>query len=146
MAVAAIRVVIPTLAHRLRESSVLVGAMVSTGVVFALYPFVRTPWAMAACATLLGFALGSVQPMIMTTLHQITPHERHGEAIALRSMTINCSSALMPLLFGLGGAALGAASLFWIMAAAVTTGSVAARRVGVPVRAAVPRPVPGPTG
>jgi MFS family permease len=129
-AVAAIRVVIPALAHRLRESSVLVGAMILTGAVFAIYPLVRSPWAMGVCATLLGFALGSVQPMIMATLHQITPHDRHGEAIALRSMTINCSSAVMPLLFGLGGAAIGAASLFWIMAAAVTGGSVAARRVG----------------
>ena len=46
--------------------------------------------------------------MIMTTLHQITPHDRHGEAIALRSMAINLSSALMPLMFGLAGAALGA--------------------------------------
>jgi len=129
-AVSAIRMVIPALAHRLRESSVLVGAMILTGAVFAVYPLVVSPWAMGVCAALLGVALGSVQPMIMATLHQITPHDRHGEAIALRSMTINCSSALMPLLFGLGGAAIGAASLFWIMAAAVTGGSVAARRVG----------------
>jgi MFS family permease len=129
-AVAVIRLAIPVLAHRLRESRVLVGAMLCTALVFAVYPLVRSPWGMAACATLLGFALGAVQPMIMATLHQITPHERHGEAIALRSMTINFSSATMPLLFGLGGAALGAASLFWIMAAAVGSGSVAARRVG----------------
>jgi MFS family permease len=129
-AVALIRVVIPTLAHRLRESTVLVGAMLWTASVFAVYPFVRTPLAMGACAVLLGFALGSVQPMIMTTLHQITPHDRHGEAIGLRSMTINFSSTVMPLLFGLGGAALGAASLFWVMGVAVGAGSFAAPHVG----------------
>jgi MFS family permease len=131
-AVALIRVAIPTLAHRLRESQVLVGAMLATGLIFAVYPLVKTAWAMGLCAIGLGFALGAVQPMIMTTLHQITPHDRHGEAIALRSMTINFSSAVMPLLFGLAGAALGAASLFWIMAVAVSAGSVPARRVGVP--------------
>jgi MFS family permease len=129
-AVALVRLVIPTLAHRLRESTVLVGAMLWTAAVFAVYPLVRTPWAMGACAVLLGFALGAVQPMIMATLHQITPHERHGEAIGLRSMTINFSSAVMPLLFGLGGAAIGAASLFWIMGAAVGAGSITARHVG----------------
>ena len=75
-------------------------------------------------------ALGAVQPMIMTTLHQITPSDRHGEAIALRSMVINFSSAVMPLAFGLFGAALGASALFWVMGAAVASGSVAARRVG----------------
>jgi hypothetical protein len=68
--------------------------------------------------------------MIMTTLHQITPPERHGEAIALRSMAINLSSAVMPLAFGLAGATLGASALFWVMGSAVASGSVAARRVG----------------
>ncbi len=129
-AVTLIRLIIPAYAHRLRESHVLVGAMLAVGMVFAVYPLVRTAMAMGVCAVLLGLALGAVQPMIMTTLHQITPHDRHGEAIALRSMAINLSSALMPLMFGLGGTAIGAAGLFWIMAAAVSAGSVAARRVG----------------
>jgi dipeptide/tripeptide permease len=70
--------------------------------------------------------------MIMTTLHQITPAERHGEAIALRSMTINLSSAVMPLLFGALGAAVGASSLFWLMGVAVGAGSVPARRIALP--------------
>ena len=125
------RLAIPVLAQRLSESQVLVGAMVCTGAVFAVYPLVHTAWLMGVCAVLLGLALGSVQPMIMTTLHQLTPHERHGEAIALRSMTINFSSAVMPLMFGLAGAAFGAASLFWVMGAAVALGSVQARRIGV---------------
>jgi MFS family permease len=129
-AVALIRLLIPTLAHRLREAQVLVAAMLCTGLVFAVYPFVRSTWMMAVCAVLLGLALGAVQPMIMTTLHQITPHDRHGEAIALRSMTINFSSAVMPLMFGLAGAALGAASLFWVMGALVAAGSLQARRIG----------------
>ena len=128
--VALVRLAIPTLAHRLRESQVLVGAMLLTGAVFAVYPLVLSPLAMGACAIVLGLALGSVQPMIMSTLHQLTPPDRHGEALALRSMTINFSSAVMPLAFGLAGAALGAASLFWVMGALVTAGSVQARRIG----------------
>jgi MFS family permease len=133
-AVAAVRLLIPLLAHRLREGQVLAGAMLATAVLFAFYPLVHAAWLMALFATLLGFALGSVQPMIMTTLHQITPHERHGEAIALRSMTINFASALMPLLFGALGATLGASMLFWLMGAAVGAGSVPARRVGASIR------------
>ena len=136
-AVALIRLLIPTLAHRLREAQVLVAAMLATALVFAVYPFVQSAWMMGVCAALLGLALGSVQPMIMTTLHQITPHDRHGEAIALRSITINFSSAVMPLMFGLAGAALGAASLFWVMGALVAAGSFQARRISAeppPVR------------
>jgi MFS family permease len=129
-AVTAVRLVIPFLAHRLREGRVLVGAMLIAGCVFAVYPFAQASWVMGLCAIVLGLALGAVQPMIMTTLHQITPVERHGEAIALRSMAINFSSAVMPLAFGLVGAALGASALFWVMGAAVASGSVAARHVG----------------
>ncbi len=128
-AVALIRLLIPSLARHLREAQVLVAAMLATGLVFAAYPFVQSAWMMGVCAVLLGLALGSVQPMIMTTLHQITPHDRHGEAIALRSMTINFSSAVMPLMFGLAGAAVGAASLFWVMGALVAAGSLQARRI-----------------
>ena len=130
-AVTGVRLAIPLIAHRLRESQVLVGAMLMCGVVFALYPLAHTAWVMGMYAIVLGLALGAVQPMIMTTLHQITPAARHGEAIALRSMAINLSSAVMPLAFGLAGATLGASALFWMMGVAVASGSFAARHIGV---------------
>jgi MFS family permease len=63
-----------------------------------------SPLAMGFCSVLLGLALGSVQPMVMSTLHQITPPARHGEALGLRLMAINASSVAMPMLFGLAGA------------------------------------------
>lgn len=127
MSVAGVRVLIPLLAHRLKEAQVLSGAMLLTAAVFALYPLAGTAWLMGLCATVLGLALGAVQPMIMSTLHQITPEAQHGQAIALRSMTINLSSTVMPLGFGVLGASLGAASLFWVMGAAVGAGSWPAR-------------------
>lgn len=129
-AVAAVRLVIPLVARHAREPQVLAAAMLWTAVVFGVYPFARGPWVMGACAVLLGLALGCVQPMVMSTLHHITPDARHGEAIALRSMTINLSSTVMPLLFGAAGVALGASALFWMMSASVAAGSWPARRVG----------------
>jgi MFS-type transporter involved in bile tolerance (Atg22 family) len=84
---------------------------------------------MAACALALGVTLGAVQPMILSTLHHMTPPQRHGEALALRSLTINASSTLMPLLFGAAGATLGAAVLFWMVGGAVGAGSWLARRL-----------------
>jgi len=128
--VAGVRVLIPWLAHRLREHQVLVGAMLVTAGVFAIYPFAHSAIAMSACAIVLGIALGAVQPMVMSTLHHITPHERQGEAIALRSMAINASSAVMPLGFGAVGGVVGAGALFWVMGALVGTGAAAARRLG----------------
>jgi sugar phosphate permease len=105
-------------------------AMLATGLIFALYPLTRSPWLMGLCAALLGVTLGCVQPMIMSTLHRITPDQRHGESLAFRSMAINLSSTVMPLVFGAAGVAVGAAALFWFVGAAVGAGSWAARRLG----------------
>jgi MFS family permease len=134
VSVAGVRLLIPVIAHRLSESQVLSGAMLMVAAIYGVYPLMHSAWLMAACAATLGLALGAVQPMVMSTLHHITPRERHGEAIALRSMTLNLSSTLMPLLFGVAGAAVGAASLFWVMGAAVGAGSFPARRMRAPAR------------
>lgn len=142
VAVSGVRVVIPMLAHRLRESQVLAASMLVVCGVFALYPFAGGAWTMGGCAVVLGLALGMVQPMIMSTLHQLTPAHRHGEAIALRSMAINLSSTLMPLGFGVLGSALGAGALFWLMGAAVGAGSLSARRLAVPAAPPVAESAP----
>lgn len=123
LAATAVRLAMPWLAAHLRESVVIGAAMVSTALLFALYPLVQAAWAMGLLSILLGVALGSVQPMIMSTLHQITPHHRHGEALGLRAMAINGSSVVMPLLFGSVGALVGMASVFWAVGAVVGLGS-----------------------
>ena len=128
LSVSLIRLVIPLAAHRLDETLVLRWAMWGTGLIFALYPLAQTPWLMGCCAALLGIALGASQPMVMTTLHHLTPEDRHGQALALRSMAINLSSTVMPLSFGVAGAAAGAAGLFWICAALVGAGGWTVRR------------------
>lgn len=130
IAVALVRLVIPLVAQHTKEPQMLAGAMIATAFVLGIYPFVHSAWLMGLCAGLLGLALGTVQPMVMATLHHITPDARHGQALALRSMTINLSSALMPLLFGVAGAAVGVAALFWTMSAGVAAGSWPARRIG----------------
>jgi sugar phosphate permease len=129
LAVTGVRLLIPLLAHRMNELQVLRVAMVGTALVFLVYPLVPSPWLMAACAVALGLTLGAVQPMIMSTLHHLTPEHRHGEAIALRSMTMNASGALMPLLFGALGSTLGVAPLFWVAGGAVGVGSRLTRRI-----------------
>jgi MFS family permease len=129
LAVSGVRLIVPLLAHRAEETQVLRWAMLGTGAVFAVYPLVHSPWLMGLCAISLGVPLGCVQPMVMSRLHHLTPHERHGEAIALRSMTLNLSSTMMPLLFGAAGTALGVGPLFWLMGAAVGSGSWATRRL-----------------
>jgi MFS family permease len=123
IAAASIRVLLPVLAHSLREWAVITVAMVMTAMLFVVYPLMPTALSMGVVSVFLGFTLGCVQPMIMSTLHQITPEERHGEALGLRMMTINASSVGMPLILGALGATVGTSVLFWAIAALVGAGS-----------------------
>ena len=131
IAAALIRVALPGLVHRVHEWQVISGSMVITGILLVAYPFGKGAWAMGACSVLLGFSLGVIQPMLMSMLHQITPHERHGEAIGLRLMAINASSVAMPMLFGVAGAFLGSAGVFWSVAAWVVVSTRTALRLKI---------------
>jgi MFS family permease len=126
VAAATIRLCLPWVSRHLHEYQIITTSMVCTAVLFGVYPFMPTPWAMGMCSVLLGLVLGAVQPMIMSTLHQITPAHRQGEALGLRLMSINASSVLMPMLFGAAGAIAGVAPVFWVVGAAVGAGAKAA--------------------
>lgn len=123
IAAASVRVLMPLLAAHLREWVVVTCAMLVTGTMFGIYPFMHSALAMGTCSVLLGFVLGSVQPMIMSTLHQITPPAMHGQAIGLRLMSLNFSSVLMPMLFGTAGMVVGVSVVFWAVGSAVALGS-----------------------
>ncbi|MBS7351395.1 MAG: MFS transporter [Comamonas sp.] len=123
IAATVVRVLMPLLAEYLREWQLVLISMVATCTLFTLYPLMPGAWSMGACSILLGVFLGSVQPMMMSMLHQLTPEHRQGQALGLRMMTINGSSVLMPMLFGTLGTVLGVSVLFWMVGAGVGAAS-----------------------
>lgn len=131
IAAAFIRLMMPFVAARLLEWQVITGAMLITSLMLGIYPFMTTAWMMGACSVLLGLSLGGVQPMVMSTLHQITPEHRHGEALGLRLMSINASSVLMPMVFGAAGTVIGISGVFWCVSALVGAGSRSAYQLRV---------------
>ncbi len=135
LAASTIRFFLPWLTRNVREGVVIGVAMVVTFAVFAVYPLMSNPWLMGVCAVLAGMSIGSVQPMIMSLLHQLTPPAQHGEALGLRLMTINASSVVMPLVFGSASALMGVGALFWVCAGVVGLGSALAWEMRVPASA-----------
>lgn len=129
VASALIRVVLPWIARRLQEYRLLTGAMILASLIFAIYPLFDSAMAMAICSVSLGIVLGVVQPMIMSTLHQITPPHRQGEALGLRIMAVNASSVVMPLVFGAAGAVAGVSVVFWVVGMGVASGAPQAWRL-----------------
>ncbi len=124
-----VRLMLPLMADRIREWAVMVVAMISTALVFAIYPFLSSALAMGLCSFLVGLALGVVQPMVMSMLHQITPTDRHGEVLGLRLMAVNATGVAVPLLFGSISAWVGLTGVFWLVAAVVGSGSRSAWRL-----------------
>jgi MFS family permease len=135
VAAAAIRLLLPLIASRASERHVIIVSNVITALVFAVYPFTHSALGMGVCSVVLGLALGAVQPMVMSMLHQITPHARHGEALGLRVLTLNASSVAMPMLFGAAGALIGVAGVFWIVGGVVALGTRSVWGLAVPAHA-----------
>ncbi len=123
LAAVAVRMVMPLVAAHLREWAVMAGAMIAAALIYAVYPLMPSALGMGLCSVALGLALGTVQPMVMSMLHQITPEARQGEALGLRLMAITASSIALPLLFGSAGAVIGISGVFWLVGGLVGVGS-----------------------
>ena len=111
-----VRLAIVRFARHLDELKALRSAMVLATVVLAVYAWLPGTAGMVLGSSLLGIALGSVQPMILSTLHQVTPRERHGQALGLRMLTVNVATVAMPVGFGLLASAFVVAAPMWLMA------------------------------
>jgi MFS family permease len=120
----AVRVGISSFSHRVDEQRMLRGAMTLATMVLIVYAWLPGTPGMMIGSALLGLALGSVQPMVLSMLHQGTPRDRTGQALALRMLFTNTATIAMPLGFGLLAAATIQAAPMWLMAALL----LAARR------------------
>jgi predicted MFS family arabinose efflux permease len=128
VAVFAVRLLLPLVAHRLTEWQMLIVATMVTGTGFLLFPLVHTVPVLMVFSFILGAGFGGAQPMLMSLLYTHAPPGRGGEAVAVRTLLINFSQAGMPLLFGALGAALGMTPVFWTMAVALAASGWLARK------------------
>jgi predicted MFS family arabinose efflux permease len=116
LAATLVRLAIVRYAKHLDELKALRAAMALATAVLAVYAWLPGASGMMLGSAILGLALGSVQPMILATLHQVTPGNRHGQALGLRMLAINGATIVMPVGFGLLASATVAAAPMWAMA------------------------------
>ncbi|MET0520124.1 MAG: MFS transporter [Burkholderiaceae bacterium] len=124
-----VRLAIVRWAHHLDELKALRAAMLLATAMLIVYAWLPgTPGLMLGSA-LLGLALGSVQPMILATLHQVTPHDRHGQALGLRMLATNGATVAMPIGFGVLAAGTAAVAPLWLMASLLVLAQWPARTI-----------------
>jgi len=129
-----IRVVISAWADRIDERRALLAALSLGTVVLLAYAWLPGAAGMMVGSALLGIALGSVQPMVLSMLHQAAPPERQGQALALRMVFTNVATIAMPVAFGLLTVVAGNAAPMWLMAAMLVAARWPARRLAPPLR------------
>ncbi|CAN7718986.1 MFS transporter [Variovorax paradoxus] len=127
--VAAVRIAVPLFAAHLAEWLLITLAVAFAGVLIMAYPFAPSTLAMCVGSALIGMTLGCVQPMVLSMLHQITPADRQGEALAIRMMTVNASAVTIPIVLGAVTAISGPAGVFWAMGMVTLVGSTLGRRL-----------------
>jgi len=123
-----IRLAMPWLSRRFREWQLLTYTMLNTCVGFVLFPLLTSLAPLMAVAFLLGLGLGAALPNVMSLMHSRAPEGRVGEALGLRTIVMNSSHVVLPLVFGAFGSVLGVAAMLWAMAALVGAGGTAAVR------------------
>jgi MFS family permease len=129
VAATSVRLGMSRFSRRLDERKALRLATAVAAVTSAVYVFLPGAVGMMAGSFVLGLALGSVQPMILTMLHQVTPAQRRGQALGLRMLCSNAASIPMPAGFGLLAAATFPAAPMWLMALLVAAAMVPAQRI-----------------
>lgn len=127
-----VRLGISRWADHLDERRALRWAMSLATGVCVIYYWLPGVAGMVLGSALLGLALGSVQPMILAMLHQVTPSDRHGQALGLRMLATNGATIVMPVGFGALAAVAGPAAPLWLMGGIVLTAQLAARHIRVP--------------
>jgi predicted MFS family arabinose efflux permease len=125
-----IRLAMPWLSRRVREWHLLTYTLVNTCIGFVIFPLLSSLSPLMAVAFLLGLGLGAALPNVMSLMHSRAPEGRVGEALGLRTIVMNSSHVVLPLVFGAFGSVLGVAAMLWAMAALVGVGATAAVRWG----------------
>jgi MFS family permease len=132
-----VRVLILTWGKHIAEQRALLAAITLATGALLVYAWLPGTLGMILGSAVLGVALGSVQPMVLSMLHQSVPPERQGQALALRMLFTNAATIAMPLLFGLLATATANAAPMWLMAAMLVAARWPVRRLGLPASGAL---------
>ncbi|MFC7516719.1 MFS transporter [Herbaspirillum sp. GCM10030257] len=123
-----VRLVMPRLSSSYSQWQILTGALALTTAVYFLFPLFNAVAILLTLSFILGLGLGSALPTIMSAIHETAPIGRSGEAVGVRSMLINASQSVLPVSFGMIGAAVGTNSVYWVLAIMLACGCMFAIR------------------
>jgi len=119
-----VRLMLPILSRMVQEWTLITATFAIALVAYLAFPMVRTVPLLSSIAFLLGLGLGATQPTIMALVYSSAPAGRAGEAVGVRTVVLNASHTVLPLVFGGLGTVLGSMlPVFWTMSIALAGGA-----------------------
>jgi predicted MFS family arabinose efflux permease len=119
-----VRLVMHRLALRYTEVVLLTASLFFAGACYILLPMATDIVLLSVLSFVLGFGLGSAQPLTIIITYNQAPKGRSGEALGLR-LTVNKITQIgVPLVFGSMSSALGVLPVFWAAAAFLIGGGL----------------------
>ena len=110
------RLAIPPITRHYGERAMLAGALALSAVAFMAFPLTTSAVLLAAASFALGLGLGCGQPLSMILAFNAGPPGRSAEAISMRLAVSYGAHVIVPPAFGVIGAAMGVAPIFWTCA------------------------------
>ena len=123
-----VRLLLPWIQRRVNEWPLITITFAIACVAYAAFPMVRTVPLLAGLSFLLGLGLGATQPSLMALVYATAPPDRAAEAVGLRTVALNTSTTLFPVVFGAVGSVLGMTPVFLAMSAVLAGGGILSRR------------------
>jgi MFS family permease len=117
-----VRLVMPFIMRHFSETQILRIALIAAGAAYLVFPFVESAFLLTVISFVLGFFLGSGQPMVLALLYSNSPRGRAGEAAGLRLAFLQGASVGMPIAFGALGASIGIWPVLWACSALLFAG------------------------
>ncbi len=111
-----IRLAIPPITRRYGERAMLAGALALSAGAFMTFPLTTSAGLLAAAAFTLGLGLGCGQPLSLLLAYNAGPPGRAAEALSMRLAVSYGAHVVVPPVFGIIGAAMGVAPIFWTCA------------------------------
>jgi MFS family permease len=127
-AIVVTRFMLGKMMKHLTVEQIMVWFLLLAAAAFAVFPFLRSAYALMAAAFTIGIGVGVTQPLLMSISYERSPAGRAGEVTGLRLTVNNMARITMPVISGAIGAALGASPVFWMNAVNLLATSFLSRR------------------
>ena len=118
-----VRSLMPMLAKRTSEETVLYGSLSLAAATCLVFPFITNVYLLMTMSFVLGLGLGCCSPLSLIITYNRAPEGRAGEAMGMRQAVTKFTEVMVPIAFGTVGAAFGLAPAFWMDALLLAAGA-----------------------